>query len=609
MRLPKLVLLVAAGLILTNCSANKAESVKQTDPLYTFERVDDTPEDWPRRNQETSFIKNCVMADPVKFKELFPNLHSSISRLDAGTNCSLAQFVAGGAVADLDGDGNLDIVETHATLENMTIWLGDGKGEFRKDMRVAGLGNTADYGGAGVGDLDNDGDVDMVFSSVYGTSAKLLINDGQGLFTDKADERGISMRDNNPHYGTGVTVFDYNEDGWLDAYLGEWRPLESASFLTDSHARLFENQGYKGLPGHFKDVTLDAGLNMTQSDGAVMVFQAGIFNDGADDSLDLLIVSDWGTSKFFKKTGRNTYEVTPRRGSVAQDNMAMGIAAGDLDGNGTPEVFTTAISLGPACRCVNNIGCESFETVVSDYNLVFASGNRLFTLDKGVAADITDAAGVRGGGWGWGAIMADVDNDGDLDILQTAGGEPRDIDMFTDDSGELLGQNPPTEQGIMGAAIRECFDGISFRLWLNDGKGTMRETSELSNIVPDGAPRSLLAGDFNNDGVNEIVVFRSKGDPYLYTDSRNNIPRGLTVRFSDYNDSVGATISIKKTQTSSPIVRVLGTQNSTYASYYGPYVIGLGEVADTLYSVTVTLLGDSKPLVFNNVSSTELIVP
>ena len=150
---------------------------------------------------------------------------------------------------------------------------------------------------------------------------------------------------------------------------------------------------------------------------------------------------------------------------------------------------------------------------------------------------------------------------------------------------------------------------ISFRLWLNDGKGTMRETSELSNIVPDGAPRSLLVGDFNNDGVNEIVVFRSKGDPYLYTDSRNNIPRGLTVRFSDYNDSVGATISIKKTQTSSPIVRVLGTQNSTYASYYGPYVIGLGEVADTLYSVTVTLLGDSKPLVFNNVSSTELIVP
>ena len=604
----KLILFVTSSLLLVNCAASTSISTEQTDPIYTFERVDDTLEDWPGRNQETSFIKNCVFADPAKFKELFPNLHSSISSLDSGTNCSLAQFVAGGAVADLDGDGNLDIVETHATLENMTIWLGDGNEGFKKDTRVAGLGDTADYGGVGVGDFDNDGDVDIIASSVYGTSAKLLINDGQGLFVDMADERGIAMRDNNPHYGTSVTIFDYNEDGWLDAYFGEWRPLESASFLTDSHARLFENQGYKGLPGHFKNVTLDAGLNMTQSDGAAMVFQAGIVNTGADNFFDLLIVSDWGTSKFFKKTGRNTYEVTPRRGSVAQDNMAMGIAVGDLNADGISEVFTTAIGLGPSCRCTSP-GCSAFESVVSDHNLVFASGNRLFTFDKGVAVDITDAAGVRNGGWGWGTIMSDVDNDGDLDILQTAGGEPRDIDMFTDSSGELIDQDPLTPQGKMGAALRECFAGISFRLWLNDGKGNMRETSELAGIVPEGAPRSLLAADFNNDGTNEIVVFRSKGDPYLYTNKQSSTPRGLTVRFANYNDSVGATISIKKTQTSIPIVRVLGTQNSTYASYYGPYVIGYGEAVDTLYSVTVTLLGSKAPLVFTNVSSTELLIP
>lgn len=608
-RSPKLLLVLAAGLFAANCGGGQTTQPGEDVPLYVFQRVDDTPNDWPGRNQATSFIKNCVFADPVKFEERFPDLHTSVSRLDTGTNCSLAQFVAGGAVADLDGDGNLDIVETHPTLENMTIWLGDGKGGFSRDERVQDLGDTSDYGGVGVGDLDNDGDVDMVVSSVYGTSAKFLVNDGRGIFADKADERGIAMRDGNPHYGTGVTLFDYNEDGWLDAYLGEWRPLESASFSSSSHARLFENQGHRGLAGHFEDVTAAAGLNMTQWDGAVMVFQAGIMKDGADDDFDLLIVSDWGTSKFFKKTGRNTYEMMPRRGSVAQDNMAMGIAVGDLDGNGTFEVFTTAIGLGPACRCENTPGCSAFQSVVSDYNLAFASGNRLFTMENGVAVDITDAAGVRNGGWGWGTVMADVDNDGDLDLLQTAGGEPRDIDMFTDENGELLGQDPPTDQGRMGAAIRECFDGISFRLWLNDGKGVMSEVSAPANIVPKGAPRSLLAADFDNDGVDEIVVFRSKGDPYLYDNVREQTPKGLTVRFANYNDSVGATVSIVTTEGSAPIVRVLGTQNSTYASYYGPYVIGLGGVKNALHSVTVTFPGDRKPVVFENISSRDLLVP
>lgn len=609
MRFRKLLLLAIVGVVAASCSTENAYFEAQDDPMYVLKRVDDTSSDWPGRNQETSFIKNCVLADFDEFTKLFPRLHSSISRLDAGTNCSLAQFVAGGAVADFDGDGNLDIVETHPTLENATIWLGDGSGGFRKDARVAALGDTRDYGGVGVGDFDNDGHVDMVVSSVYGVSAKLLMNDGTGLFTDKAHERGIDMNDGNPHYGTGVTVFDYNEDGWLDVYIGEWRPLESASFSSDSHAKLFENQGYLGLPGHFKDVTQKAGLNMTQKDGAVMVFQASIIPNDANGSFDLLIVSDWGTSKFFKKTSRNTYEVAPRRGSVAQDNMAMGIAVGDLNGDGSQEVFTTAIGLGPACRCTNSTGCSAFESVVSDYNLAFTSGNRLFTLNGNVATDITDSAGVRNGGWGWGTIMVDVDNDGDLDILQTAGGEPRDIDNFTDIHGELEGQDPLTEQGKMGAAIRDCFDGINFRLWLNDGKGTMREVSELSNIVPRGAPRSLLAADFNNDGVDEIVVFRSKGDPYLYTNTQENIKPGLTVRFDNYNDSVGATVAIKKTENSTPMIRILGTQNSTYASYYGPYVIGLGNVTDTLYSVTVTFPGAAEPSIFSNVSSREFTVP
>lgn len=154
MRLPsmwvtKIVLVGAACLLIASCASAGIDDSAITDPAYTFKRVDDTLNDWPWGNQEISYIKNCALANSDTFEKLSPRLHNSISRLDEGTNCNLAQVVAGGAVADLNNDGNLDIVETHPTLGNMTIWLGDGSGGFSKGRRTSYLGETSDYGAAG----------------------------------------------------------------------------------------------------------------------------------------------------------------------------------------------------------------------------------------------------------------------------------------------------------------------------------------------------------------------------------------------------------------------------------------------------------------------------
>lgn len=70
------------------------------------------------------------------------------------------------------------------------------------------------------GDFDNDGDVDIFASSMYGNRAHLLINDGTGIFKDEATLRGADMFNGNPHYGTSSTVFDYNNDGWLTSTPG-----------------------------------------------------------------------------------------------------------------------------------------------------------------------------------------------------------------------------------------------------------------------------------------------------------------------------------------------------------------------------------------------------
>ena len=572
-------------------------------PVYSMQRIDDSASDWPERNMETSFYKNCIFSDASKIKEVFPDLYESVSHIEANSLCNLAQEIAGGGVADFNADGFLDILVTHPTLENISIWLGDGALNFSRDTRISSLGDTMDYSGAGLGDFDNDGDVDIFASSMYGPKAHLLINDGTGIFEDEATLRGASMYNGNPHYGTSVTVFDYNNDGWLDVYSGEWRPLESAPYSNVSHSRLLENQGYLGKPGHFVDVTLKAGVDMTRRDGAIMVWQAGIFAADGYKPNDLVILSDFGTSGAFKKTNQNTYEQLDTRSSVAQDVAAMGLSVGDVTGDGSLEVFSSAISSNKSCRCTSSNGCLAMVSYLTDNSLALVSGNRLFSYREGKVVDITDEAGVRNSGWSWGTSMTDVDNDGDLDIMVTAGVEGRVMERFIDESGALLDSGDDS----VGGSIRKCLTDTSFVLWINDGFGHFKDGTDLAKITPRGLPKSVLAADFNSDGIDEVLVFRNRGNPYLYSNVNVGIPKGLTIKFEDTRKTVGARVTIQVEQDSRPIVRVLGTQNSMYSTYYGTYVIGVGS-ARTLHSVTVEMPGTDEPVVFYNVPTSLLVV-
>ena len=127
---------------------------------------------------------------------------------------------------------------------------------------------------------------------------------------------------------------------------------------------------------------------------------------------DLLVASDFGTSRLFWNDGDGTFtDGTPAAGVGRRERH--GDPVGDFDGDGRPDWFIPPAIFDPDHACP----APMFPCCHWGY-----SGNRLFrNLGGRQFEDATDAAGVRDGYWGWGAAFLDYDNDADLDLVMTNG--------------------------------------------------------------------------------------------------------------------------------------------------------------------------------------------
>ena len=164
--------------------------------------------------------------------------------------------------------------------------------------------------------------------------------------------------------------------------------------------RLLRNLGAE-RPGHFEDVTESAGVGMdqvvsqTQNELTEGTFAFGsTFVDLDDDGWpDLAVASDFGTSRLFWNNGDGTFSDGTLDARVGTAQNAMGTTFGDYDADGDLDWFVTSVF--------------SFRTgSPGSGEQGLRDGNRLFRNDGDRRfSDMTDAAGVRNGSWGWGAAF------------------------------------------------------------------------------------------------------------------------------------------------------------------------------------------------------------
>ncbi|MFM7093249.1 MAG: FG-GAP repeat domain-containing protein, partial [Actinomycetota bacterium] len=424
---------------------------------------------------------NCLFSKS-NLEPLFPDIkEAGVASGLRFNQCVPERMTSGAAAVDVDADGDDDIVFTRLTGHPLLYRNDSTPGEPKFVESTKGSGFDLVDGatnGVGYADIDNDGDKDVALTGVASRQMYLLVNDGTGKFTEEAVSRGVGMVDNEPHAGQGVSFGDYDLDGWLDMHVNEWQSSIVAKLGVPSHSRLFRNLGAAGKPGVFEDVTESSGARVDSVVDTTWTFSS-IFTDFDGDRYpDLAVVADFNTTRFFWNNGDGTFTNGTYDANLGGEENGMGLAVDFHGPDQKPTLFITSI--------------KSLTDCADDSGLV-GTGNRLYVYDGDRKfADVTDRAGVRDGGWGWGASFIDATNSGSRDLVQASGiDEP-----WTNPAG--------------------CHAKDPVVYWRNDGSDTFDEVAKQVGVVETKPTKATVVFDADNDGRTDILITRDAETPVLF---------------------------------------------------------------------------------------------
>ena len=368
---------------------------------------------WGQEDQLRFFVNNTDGTFSEKTQ------HANLNGLYGGLNM---------LQADYNNDGWLDVfilrgawLREHGNHPN-SLLKNNGDGTFTDVTQAAGILSFHPTQTATWNDFNQDGWLD-IFIGNESTGAQsfhrseLYINQRDGTFTNVAETAGVEVNQigfrPTQHYIKGVTSGDYNNDGWPDIYV-------STGSLNQGRNFLFRNKGVdRDGKIRFRDVSPEAGLDAPMStfttwffdydnDGWLDIFAASYLRSGGQGSITEDIAAEYlgqaHTAEkgfVFRNNQDGTFTDVSADLGLNQIMYSMGANYGDFDNDGWLDFY-----LG-----TGNISLSSIMP------------NKLFRNDEGKAfLDVTAAAGVGHLQKGHAVSFADLDHDGDQDLLMSMGG-------------------------------------------------------------------------------------------------------------------------------------------------------------------------------------------
>jgi len=401
-----------------------------------------------------------------------------ISSVNPDGSMSMPDRMGGGlAAADVDADGDIDLYLVAGDGVPNQLYRNDGDNRFTEIAAAVGLDMVHKGSGPAFGDIDGDGDLDLFVGAVRGDGYHLMRQDA-GVFVDVTVASGIALSAANTF---SASFSDFDMDGDLDLALAHWSNPNAADTET-----LWENNG----DGTFFSASIPSGIAgslhtpaLNAPPGSLQDYSfAPTFTDLDNDAdPDLVIAADFQTSQVYRNNGDGTFDLITDR-DVFQDDSGMGSAVGDYDNDGDMDWFVTAIYDDPSPT-------EPYR------------GNHLYRNNgDGSFENVSAAAGIANGGWGWGACMEDFDNDGDLDIFHV--------------------------NGFDAGFVDEKFLNDQVRYFESQGDGTFVERASELGLSSTGQGRGLACFDSDRDG--DVDIFISNNDHGTNADNFyiNNLDNG-----------------------------------------------------------------------------------
>ncbi|MEW6305537.1 MAG: VCBS repeat-containing protein [Verrucomicrobiota bacterium] len=264
-------------------------------------------------------------------------------------------------------------------------------------------------------DYNNDGFPDLIMGHYF------YENRGGTNFVDVTESTGLS-------FGIepmGCVVADYDCDGWVDLYIlyqnpeTKRKPGEVLPWVGDSQSGA-ENHLWRNLGnGRFMNVTqaAHAGGGRRRSFAASWLF----FDE--DRFPDLYVANDFGENVLLRNRGDGTFEDITKRTKSGDYSTSMGLATGDIDNDGNPEIYVANMFSKMGRRIIAHVGEKDYPPGIYEQILGSCAGNRMYSRKSGETAykEFSEDMGINQVGWAYAPAMVDLDGDGLLDIYAATG--------------------------------------------------------------------------------------------------------------------------------------------------------------------------------------------
>ncbi len=379
---------------------------------------------------------------------------------------------------DVNGDGWDDIFFTNgpAVGQNNMLYLNNTDGTFTTVTDDAIVLDNDRSDGASFADVDNDGDLDAVVVTYgrngVGKKNYFYRNNGDGTFEyEPSNAIGIPLT-----YSEMVNWIDLNNDQFLDAYI--------TNSIVSTRNLYFENQG----DGSFEAVT---GLSITNETLASRSINWIDYDNDGD--CDLFVTNeDNANNSLFRNDGPNNFTQITNLSITQNGKNSAGSSWADVDNDGDFDLF------------VANWGGQT---------------NQLFLNENGTFVEQTGSAIAAETGSSFGSAFADVDNDGDLDLLVC--------------NAYFAGQETNS-------------------LFINDGSGNFSKDTTSSLANHQGNTFGCAFGDYNNDGWLDVILANTLNENqsnslFKNTGSGNNWIKIRCAGDPSNNSAVGAKVRIRAT--------------------------------------------------------------
>ncbi|MEO6131548.1 MAG: CRTAC1 family protein, partial [Saprospiraceae bacterium] len=488
------------------------------------------------------------------------------------------------AAGDINNDGLPDLYFSG----NMTpdrLYLNKGNFKFEDITAKAGIGKQIWSSGVTLADVNADGLIDIYVCKNSPTGVpdnnrnKLYINLGRNTFSEQAAKYGID----DIGFSTQATFFDADQDGDLDMFLVN-QPFDEFSKLVNKPEvvagypqtdRIFYYEN-----GKFVDKT--ATLGMVSARYGLNVSLGDFDQNGWTD---IYICNDYHHADYLymNTNGQFADELHSRTGHISF--YSMGSDVGDVNMDGLPDLITLDMAFEDHYRSKTNMGTmapERFWELVADHQHYQYMQNGLqVNMGRGYFSEMAQVAGISKSDWSFATLFADLDLDGDQDILVT-NGVFRDV--RNNDFNEFVKnkyQNRVGPQNYLELLDKLPSTPIKNIIFSNDGNMHFTKLPPEAGFSNGDFSNGMAYADLDKNGKLDVIINHVNAPASIYKNVSQTNGHYLTVKLKGPGsnlDGLGCSVTVYTGDK-----KQIGTMQTTrgYFSSMEPILhFGLGQFAN-----------------------------